>query len=84
MTFLLVGLIIIFPTRPKEKYEAGVLVEGRNEPCTLVQVLEVVAKLRNRDPLELVEQVYANTEALFYRMREEAKYKKIKRRNVLF
>lgn len=54
-----------FPMRDKEKFEEGVMVKGRNEPCTMVQVLEVVAKLRGRDPLDLAEQVYANTERLF-------------------
>ena len=54
-----------FPTKKKEKYEEGVLVKDRNEPCTMVQVLEVVAKIRNCDPIELAEQVYRNSETLF-------------------
>lgn len=54
-----------FPTKKKEKFEEGVLVKDRNEPCTMVQVLEVIAKIRNRDPIELADQVYQNTETLF-------------------
>ena len=54
-----------FPMRTKEKYEEGVLVKERNEPCTMVQVLEVVAKVRNQDAYELAAIVYENTERLF-------------------
>ena len=54
-----------FPTKKKEKFEEGIMVKDRNEPCTMVQVLEVVAKIRNRDPFELAEQVYENSETLF-------------------
>lgn len=54
-----------FPTKKKEKFEAGFMVKDRNEPCTLVQVLEVIAKMRGADPFELAEKVYANTEACF-------------------
>ena len=54
-----------FPTKKKEKYESGCMVKDRNEPCTMVQILEVVARVRNADPLLLAERIYANTEALF-------------------
>jgi TatD DNase family protein len=61
----------VFPSRPKERYEEGVLVDNRCEPCNMVQVLEVVAKLRRRDPFELAEQVYENTERLFPLIKRE-------------
>lgn len=60
-----------FPTKKRDKYETGVMVKDRNEPCTMVQVLEIVAKCRNRDPLELADQVYANSETLFPLMKKE-------------
>mmetsp|Transcript_31074 Transcript_31074/g.52494 ORF Transcript_31074/g.52494 Transcript_31074/m.52494 type:complete len:326 (+) Transcript_31074:38-1015(+) len=54
-----------FPVIKKEKFEEGVMVKDRNEPCTMVQVLEVVAKIRDVDPFALAEQVYLNSETLF-------------------
>ena len=59
-----------FPSKHHEKYQSGMMVKDRNEPCTMIQVLEVVAKIRNVDPFDLAEQVYANTEALFSLMKK--------------
>jgi TatD DNase family protein len=55
-----------FPSKKKEKFEQGWLVKDRNEPCTMVSVLEVVAAARDCDPIELADAVYANTEKLFF------------------
>jgi TatD DNase family protein len=55
-----------FPRKKAEKYEAGFMVKDRNEPCTIVQVLEIVAAVRGADPLVLAEKVYSNSEALFF------------------
>eukprot|EP01034_Spumella_vulgaris_P024307 gene24307-30628_t len=54
-----------FPTVKRDKKVAGVLVKDRNEPCTLLQVLEVVASVRECEPEDLATQVRANTYALF-------------------
>ena len=32
-----------WPTSAKEKHDVGIIVKGRSEPCTIIQVLEVVA-----------------------------------------
>jgi TatD DNase family protein len=56
----------LFPTKKAEKYEVGYLVKDRNEPCTIVQVLEVLAAVRNEDPHTLSEQIYRNTCQLFF------------------
>jgi TatD DNase family protein len=55
-----------FPRKKNDKYEQGFLVKDRNEPCTMIQVLEVVAAVRETDPVALSEVVYTNTEALFF------------------
>ena len=34
-----------FPKADKKKYNSEKLVKGRNEPCTIVQVIEVLAAL---------------------------------------
>jgi TatD DNase family protein len=49
----------------KEKYISGKLVKDRNEPCMLLQVLEVTAKIRHVEMIDLAEQVYRNTKRLF-------------------
>ncbi|KAL4546468.1 hypothetical protein Ndes2526B_g01688 [Nannochloris sp. 'desiccata'] len=36
-------------TKDKKKYEAGCLVKGRNEPCNIRQVFEVVAGIKARE-----------------------------------
>ncbi|TYZ64513.1 hypothetical protein PybrP1_010695, partial [[Pythium] brassicae (nom. inval.)] len=49
-----------------EKYEAGCLVKGRNEPCTLVQVLEIVSAIRGEDPDDLAQKIHENTCKVFF------------------
>lgn len=58
-------LSTIFPTAKKEKFQPGKMVKDRNEPCTMIQVLEAVAKVRGVDPVALAQQVYENSERLF-------------------
>lgn len=50
----------------KKKFERGYPFRGRNEPCYIVNVLEIVAKARNEDPLELSKQVIHNTYQVFF------------------
>jgi TatD DNase family protein len=54
-----------FPSVKKDKWTSGILVKDRNEPCTLIQVLEVVAVVRQCDPAELAKQVRTNCQFLF-------------------
>jgi TatD DNase family protein len=53
------------PSVKKEKFSEGLLVKDRNEPCHLIQVLEVVAAVRGCDPLELACSIRDNTRKLF-------------------
>ncbi|THD18089.1 Tatd DNAse [Fasciola hepatica] len=48
-----------------ERWEPDHMVKGRNEPANIVQVLEVVAGVKQMDPDVLAEQVYRNTILLF-------------------
>ncbi|KAI8967735.1 putative deoxyribonuclease TATDN1-like protein [Mycotypha africana] len=53
------------PSKKKEKFEMGLMVKSRNEPCTLGLVLYVVASLKNKDPKELSEIIWNNTCRVF-------------------
>ncbi|KAL3869194.1 hypothetical protein ACJMK2_041905 [Sinanodonta woodiana] len=57
----------IFPSKKKEKWEKNFCVKSRNEPASIVQVLEVMAAVRGEDITELANTVYENTEKLFFK-----------------
>ena len=50
-----------FPKCFNDNYKKGQMVKGRNEPCTIVQVAEVVAALKKMDIKELAETTYQTT-----------------------
>jgi Tat protein secretion system quality control protein TatD with DNase activity len=55
-----------WPSRKREKFEQGICVKNRNEPCHIRQVLEVVAGVRG-EPLQTVAAaVYDNVMTLFF------------------
>ncbi|KAJ8688621.1 hypothetical protein QAD02_024416 [Eretmocerus hayati] len=55
-----------FPSVKKEKWQPDRMVKGRNEPCNIVQVLEVLAGIREEEEEYLCNQIYKNTMKLFF------------------
>jgi len=53
----------------KDKYtlECGKMVKGRNEPCTLIQVAEIVAGVQETQVELVAKYAYANTVKLFFK-----------------
>lgn len=52
--------------KEKKKWQKDVLIVGRNEPVTIIQILEVIASIKNEDPEKLSEIFYNNTMKLFF------------------
>lgn len=52
--------------KTKQPEDPSSLVKGRNEPSTMIQVLEVLAAIRHEDIHDLCEQIYDNTQKLFF------------------
>ncbi|XP_052776203.1 deoxyribonuclease TATDN1-like isoform X2 [Mya arenaria] len=55
-----------FPSKKKEKWEKGNFVKSRNEPATIIQVLEVLAGARNENIEDLARVIHDNTQKLFF------------------
>lgn len=54
-----------FSAKPKEKWSPEFCVKSRNEPCTMIRVLEAVSGIREIDQNELAQIVYENTTKIF-------------------
>ena len=54
----------IFPS--KTNYQEGFMVKGRNEPCKVVNIAEILAALHERDIEEISREIYENTMKLFF------------------
>eukprot|EP00238_Polyblepharides_amylifera_P009975 CAMPEP_0196587168 /NCGR_PEP_ID=MMETSP1081-20130531/56634_1 /TAXON_ID=36882 /ORGANISM="Pyramimonas amylifera, Strain CCMP720" /LENGTH=305 /DNA_ID=CAMNT_0041909273 /DNA_START=287 /DNA_END=1204 /DNA_ORIENTATION=- len=60
-------IITKWDSKKKEKYEAGLCVKNRCEPCQIRQVLEVVVGYRQKeDIVETARIVYENTKRVFF------------------
>lgn len=54
-----------FSATKKEKYQEGSLVKDRNEPCTIVQVVEVLSRVLDVPPEKLCEAAWNNSLQFF-------------------
>ncbi|CAK9833956.1 Deoxyribonuclease TATDN1 [Anthophora retusa] len=59
-------VITTFPSIKKENWQPDRMVKGRNEPCTIVQILEVLARIRDEEEEYLCNQIYKNTMKVFF------------------
>ncbi|KAF4323047.1 hypothetical protein BBO99_00003389 [Phytophthora kernoviae] len=55
-----------WPTKKAEKYAPDCLVKGRNEPCTLIQVMEIISAIRDEAPEKISVGVLDNTQRVFF------------------
>ncbi|PSN50956.1 putative deoxyribonuclease TATDN1 [Blattella germanica] len=55
-----------FPSVKKEKWQSGMMIKSRNEPANIVQVLEIIAAVKEEDLDSLCETIYQNTVKLFF------------------
>ncbi|KAG7384155.1 TatD DNase [Phytophthora pseudosyringae] len=56
-----------WPSKKAEKYAPDCLVKGRNEPCTLIQVLEIISAIRGEAQQDVAARVLDNTEKVFFK-----------------
>ncbi|KAF6161193.1 hypothetical protein GIB67_007834 [Kingdonia uniflora] len=57
----------VWPSKKKEKYDEKCIVKGRNEPCLVRQVLEVVAGCKAIDDIDHLSKIlYSNTCKVFF------------------
>ncbi len=61
-----------WPQKKADKWASGHLVKSRNEPCRIVDVLDVLAAARNQNPVTLAEAAYQNTLRLFFSAESES------------
>ena len=54
-----------FPSKQEKKFELGVMVKGRCEPCQIIQVAEVVAGAKELSLEDVADQCFANSLTLF-------------------
>jgi TatD DNase family protein len=54
-----------FKTVKKEKWELGAMVKGRNEPCMIERVAEIIAKIKGETLETVCEAAWANTVKVF-------------------
>jgi TatD DNase family protein len=52
--------------KKKEKHEMGEQVKGRNEPCNILQILKVIARIKGKSEAEVARIVYENTMKVFF------------------
>mmetsp|Transcript_3628 Transcript_3628/g.4698 ORF Transcript_3628/g.4698 Transcript_3628/m.4698 type:complete len:322 (+) Transcript_3628:1-966(+) len=55
-----------WPSKKKEKYDKQSFVKGRNEPCAILQVLEVICERRGIPVEEAAKVLYKNTMSVFF------------------
>lgn len=56
-----------WPSKKKEAWDPSAMVKGRNEPCQIRQVLEVVCGARGEaDTSQFAQTVYATTSKMFF------------------
>jgi len=55
-----------FPSAKREKWSRTLCVKGRNEPCHIVNVIEVIAALKGLEVHELAEVLHRNTMKVFF------------------
>lgn len=60
-----------FPTvKKKEKWTENSLIDGRCEPLQIIQVLEVIASIRDENAEKLADVIYDNSLKLFFSKKE--------------
>jgi TatD DNase family protein len=54
-----------FDKKPDKKFECGLMVKGRNEPCQIIQVAEVIASVKNCTVQHVADVCYQNSLTLY-------------------
>mgnify|MGYP006054253717 CR=1 FL=1 len=56
---------IQYQFKSKEKHDLNYLVKGRNEPCRLTEIVEVISKIKNVSKEEIINISFENAIKVF-------------------
>lgn len=62
------GKFEVYPSVKKEKWKSGHMIKSRNEPCNIVNILKIIANVKEEEESALADLIYDNTAKVFFNL----------------